>query len=76
MFEAIKEVIAAFKKSPTKEDLTVKYHIYKDHGDLHLQIDSTYNVVIIEGREEIERLLSKIGEALGKDYEISNKKEG
>ena len=53
----------------------MKYHIYEDHDELHLQIDSTYNIVIIEGREEIERLLIKIGEALGKNNEISSKKK-
>ncbi len=54
----------------------MRYHIYKDHDDLHLQIDSTHNIVIIEGREEIERLLAKLKEGLKQNYEISSKKKG
>lgn len=74
MFEAIKEILDAFK-NPGQKGCTVKYHIYNDHGELHLQIDSTHNVVIIEGRKEIERLLNKIKEGLEQNYEISYKKK-
>jgi len=47
----------------------LEYHIYEDHNDLHLQIDSPYSVIIIEGRKEIEKLLAKVKEALEKDKE-------
>ncbi len=45
----------------------MEYHIYEDHDDLHLQIDSPYNVIIIEGKKEIEKLLAKVKEALERE---------
>jgi len=48
----------------------LRYHIYYDHDDIHLQIDSSYNVVIIEGRDELNRLMLKLKEALEKDNAI------
>ncbi len=45
----------------------MEYHIYEDHKEIHLQIDSPYNVIIIEGKKEIEKLLEKVKEALKKE---------
>ena len=49
----------------------MEYHIYEDHNDLHLQIDSPYSVIIIEGRKEIEKLLAKVKEALKKEEKLN-----
>jgi len=54
----------------------MRYHIYEDHDDLHVQIDSQCSVMIVEGEKEIEKLLAKLKEGLKKNYEISYKKKG
>lgn len=58
----------------------MRYHVYEDHDDIHLQIDSSHNIVIIEGRDELERLLKKLKEGLKKDdgrikHAVQNQKE-